>query len=64
MQNGDLVILKNLAPDWGKVAFVTKVYVTSCGTGQISLFAKGGMRCTIPWHKRDKYISEVISESR
>ena len=64
MKQGDLVKLKNLGSEWGEVALVTRVTVTSMGLGQISMLAKGYMICAIPWIKREKYISEVISESR
>ena len=61
---GDLVRLKNLDESWGEVALITNIHVTDIGLGQISLIAKDCMKCAIPWIKRDKYISEVISESR
>ena len=64
MKMGDLVRLKNLTEEWGDVALITRVNVTEYGLGQISMIAKGGMNCAIPWIKREKYISEVISESR
>jgi hypothetical protein len=64
MKVGDLVKLKNLSDEWGEVALIARINVTDCGLGQISLIAAGCMSCAIPWIKRDKYISEVISESR
>jgi hypothetical protein len=64
MKVGDLVRLKNLLPEWGEIALITKINVTKYGLGQISLIANCGMNCAIPWIKRDKYIREVISESR
>ena len=64
MKVGDLVRLKNLHPSWGKIALITNINVTEYGLGQISLMSGGCMDCTIPWIKRDKYISEVVSESR
>ena len=60
---GDLVILKNLHPSWGKIALITDIHITSCGTGQIHLIADG-LQATIPWLKKDKYISRVADESR
>ena len=61
---GDLVTLKNLSPDWGDVALVTKINITSWGSGQIHVIAGGSMDCTIPWNSRDLYIVEASSESR
>ena len=61
---GDLVTLKNLHPDWGLVALVTKINVTPYGTGQIHVIANGLMDCTIPWNSREEYIVEASSESR
>ena len=63
MQVGDLVRLKNLPKDWGKVAFVTRIHITECGTGQIYLMA-GDALATIPWVSRDTYIQGVISAGR
>jgi hypothetical protein len=64
MKVGDLVRLKNLAPDWGEIALITNINVTEYGLGQISLIASSMMSCAIPWIKRDKYIDGVINESR
>ena len=63
MKVGDLVRLKNLHSDWGEYALITRINVTSYGLGQISLIANGCMSA-IPWIKRDKYIAEVVNESR
>ena len=63
MKVGDLVRLKNLSDEWGEIALITRINVTDIGLGQISIVA-GGMIAAIPWIKRDKYISEVINESR
>ena len=61
---GDLVTLKNLHPDWGDVALITKISITPQGTGQIHVIANGLMNCTIPWNSRGKYIVEASSKSR
>ena len=63
MKVGDLVKLKNLSKDWGKVAFITKIHITQNGTGQIYVMARQNL-ATIPWLSRHKYIQGVISESR
>ncbi len=62
MQAGDLVKLKNLNPEWGTIALVTKVYVSHNSFGQVYLYANGLSR-SIPWYKRHKYL-EVINEGR
>ena len=62
MKVGDVIKLKNLHSEWGKVALVTGVNVTDSGLGQISVFANGNLR-TLPWIKRAHY-AEVISASR
>ena len=62
MQVGDMIKLKNLHEEWGKVALVTGINVTELGLGQISILASGNVR-TIPWIKREHY-TEVISENR
>jgi len=62
MKKGDLVKLKNLHEEWGKVGLITRILHTSINTGQIYLFANGTYR-TIPWLQREKYM-EVINESR
>jgi hypothetical protein len=64
MKVGDLVRLKNLHPSWGEIALITNINVTKSGLGQISLISSGCAQGSIPWIKRDTYISEVISESR
>jgi len=64
MKVGDLVRLKNLTSDWGEIALITNINVTEYGLGQISLIVNGMMNCAIPWIKRDKYIAEVINETR
>jgi len=62
MKKGDIVRLKNLHPSWGKIGIVTSVNVTEAGLGQINMIARGCMKCSIPWLKRETYISEVINE--
>ncbi len=62
MKVGDLVQLKNLHPEWGKVGIITRILHTSINTGQIYLLASGTIR-TIPWTKSHKYL-EVLNESR
>ena len=58
MKVGDLVKIKNLHSDWGKIGFITRI----THQGQISMLSNGGHRA-IPWYKREHYL-EVISESR
>tara|TARA_Y100000310_G_scaffold344748_1_gene459222 strand:- start:1451 stop:1657 length:207 start_codon:yes stop_codon:yes gene_type:complete len=58
MKAGDLVTFKNLPSRWGKVGLVTRVYVTSAGTGQIHMIAGNMPHCTIPWVQRARYIKE------
>ena len=62
MKVGDLVKLKNLHEEWGKVGLITRILHTSINTGQIFLLA-GGTNRAIPWLQRDEYL-EIISESR
>ena len=62
MKVGDLVTFKNLH-GWPPVGLITRIHITPAGTGQISLLV-GGVPGTIPWASRDKYIGEVINESR
>ena len=64
MKVGDLVVLKNLQPSWGKLGLITNITISDSNTGTISLFTASLGDCSIPWHKSDVYISEVISESR
>ena len=59
MQVGDLVGLKNLHSDWGSPAVVIKIHAPY----QIYLLSGCG-ESSIPWDKRDRYITEVLSESR
>ena len=59
MEVGDLVRLQNLHPDWGEIAWVYKIHLTACGTGQIYLISNG-RSCSLPWLERQKYIKEVI----
>ena len=62
MKVGDLVRIKNLHPDWGKIGFITGITGSDCSDyGQISLLSYGGYRA-IPCHNRHHYL-EVISES-
>ncbi len=61
MKVGDMIKLKNLHNEWGKVALVTGINVTDIGLGQISVLANGNLR-TLPWIKRAHY-TEVISEA-
>jgi hypothetical protein len=58
---GDMIKLKNLHNEWGKVALVTGINVTDIGLGQISVLANGNLR-TLPWIKREHY-AEVIGEA-
>jgi hypothetical protein len=62
MKVGDLVTFKNLH-GWPPVGLITRIHITPAGTGQIYLLV-GAMNSTIPWASRDRYIGEVISESR
>ena len=62
MKVGNVIKLKNLHSEWGKVGLVTKINITDIGLGQVSVLANGSLR-TIPWCKRAHY-TEVISESR
>ena len=62
MKVGDLVKLKNLHPEWGKVGLITGTHVTWQGLGQVYLLA-GGTKRAIPWLQRTKYL-EVINASR
>jgi len=64
MKVGDLVKLRNLSDEWGLVAIITNIKMAGSNTGTISLFTSALGDCSIPWHKSDVYISEVISESR
>ena len=64
MKVGDLVKLQNLTAEWGLVAIITNIIISRCDTGTISLYTETLGDCSIPWHKRDIYIQEVISESR
>tara|TARA_B100000131_G_C17669990_1_gene431913 strand:+ start:78 stop:263 length:186 start_codon:yes stop_codon:yes gene_type:complete len=59
MQVGDLVKIKNLHPDWGKVGLITRIVYDGNGFGQISLLSSGGLSGAIPWYKREHYL-EVI----
>ena len=60
MKVGDLVTLKNLPDEWGKVALVTYIHVTSAGTGQIYMIARDMPFCTIPYARRAYYIEEEL----
>lgn len=64
MKVGDLVKLQNLSDEWGLTAIITNIKISDSNTGTISLFTSVLGDCSIPWHKRDVYISEVLSESR
>ena len=59
MKAGDLVGLKNLHPCWGSSAVVIKIHEPY----QIYLLSGCG-ESSIPWDKRDRYISGVLNESR
>jgi len=61
MKVGDMIKLKNLHDEWGRVELVTGINVTDIGLGQVSVLANGSLR-TIPWCKRAHY-AEVINES-
>ena len=65
MKVGDLVKLKNLHPEWGKVGLITKIHTTSAGLGKVVLLAgtDGYNLRSIPWVGRTKYL-EAIDESR
>ena len=58
MKVGDLVKIKNLHPDWGKIGLITRVTHIDARPTQISLISNGVNRA-IPWPKRDYYL-EVI----
>ena len=64
MKVGDLVKLQNLSDEWGLTAIITNIKISDSNTGTISLFTSVLGDCSIPWHNRDVYISEVLSESR
>ena len=61
---GDLVRFKNLNPGWGEFGLVTDVLVMDSNTGVITLVTPVMGNCSIPWHQRELWIEEVISESR
>jgi len=61
MKVGDLVKLQNLSDEWGLVAIITNIVVLDSNTGTISLYTASLGDCSIPWHKNDVYIKEVIS---
>ncbi len=63
MKVGDLVKLNpETLPAWGEFAIITNIKISDSNTGTISLFTPALGDCSIPWHKSDVYISEVISE--
>ena len=66
MNVGDLVRIKNLHPDWGKVGTIVAIRCNrnhaQQTVGQISILSNGVYRA-IPWYKREHYL-EVISASR
>ena len=64
MKVGDLVRLQNLHHEWGRVAIIISITMSGSNTGTISLYTASLGDCSIPWHKSDVYIKEVISESR
>ena len=59
LKAGDLVGLQNLHPDWGSSAIVIRVKAPY----QIYLWANG-TEATIPWDRREQYITGVLSEGR
>ena len=61
MKVGDLVKLRNLCPSWGSVGLITGIIITDSNTGTISLYTSSLGDCSVPWHKSDVYIREVIS---
>ena len=65
MKVGDLVKLKNLHPEWGKVGLITKIHTTPAGLGKVVLLAgvDGYTLRSIPWVGRTKYL-EAINENR
>jgi hypothetical protein len=58
---GDLVTLKNVDRSWGKVALITKIHVTTSGTGQIHVITASSPRATIPWASRHRFIELIDS---
>ena len=65
MKVGDLVKLQNLHSDWGSIGLITDIIISENSyTGTINLCTASLGDCSIPWHKSDVYIKEVISESR
>ncbi len=65
MKVGDLVMLQNVGVGWSDIALITNIVVrTDSNTGTISLHTASLGDCSIPWHKSDTYIREVLSESR
>jgi hypothetical protein len=64
MKAGDLVKLNpETLRDWGEFAIITHIVMAGTTTGTISMLTDIGC-CSVPWHKRNLYISEVINESR
>jgi len=61
---GDLVKLQNLSCEWSELALITNIIISDSNTGTISLYTSSLGDCSIPWHKSDVYIEEVISESK
>ena len=63
MKVGDLIALRNLDPSWGNIALITNIVVNNSNTGTIFLLTPTIGNCSIPWHKGDVYVEEVLSES-
>jgi len=61
---GDMVRFKNLHSSWGEIGIIITIKFGDLGVGHMSMLTKAPHMCSIPWHNRDTYISEVISESR
>jgi len=63
MKKGDLVKLKNLHEEAGKVGLITKIHRSSEFSGGQIVFLANGTRRSVPWFRRDEFL-EVINESR
>ena len=60
MKVGDLVRIKNLHTDWGKIGTIVAI---KCNSPSFISILSNGVYRAIPWYKREHYL-EVISEGR
>jgi hypothetical protein len=61
---GDLVMLQNSPAGWSDIALITNIVISESNTGTISLYTSSLGDCSVPWHKSDVYIREVLSEAK